>query len=84
MAEACVNLEILGDAIGDYALSFDGANSFLSKDITGGNHTWFDGFSGGSISIVIPEPCTLVLSGIAVLAILAWHCWRRPRGETSV
>ena len=78
-----IGLEILGGAVGDYALSFDGANSFLSQDIMGGDHTWFDGFSGGSI-VVVPEASTLVLSGIAVLAILAWRCWRRQTRATAV
>lgn len=55
-----IDLEIQGGALGNYALSFDGGNSYLSQDIMGGDKTWFTGFSGGSVSIV-PEPSTVVM-----------------------
>jgi hypothetical protein len=79
-----INLEIQGGAIGDYALSFDGANTYFSRDIMmSSDRTPFDRFSGGSIAILASEPSTILLSGILAIAFLTVRCLSPRRSQNA-
>lgn len=85
---AKVVIDTTGVGPGNYTLAAIpyGDGSYTGTDVLDAGYNEIPlTFSSGTITVT-PEPSTLVLSGIAALAMLAFHCWgrRTARSATSV